>query len=353
MAISNSGKIQTVLGMINEDELGITLPHEHLFIELGLWFKEPSQATKRYLAEEKIRIDHPEISWFKYNPYSNIDNTRLLNEKEAIDEMLQYKLSGGVSIVDVTLDSIGRDPSALARVSRATGVNIIMGCGYYVGEIQKESYDQLSVDQITQKIINDITDGVGFEKIKAGIIGEVGCSWPLDKREVKSLIGASQAQSETGASITVHPGRHEDSPMEIIGVLKNAGADLKKVIICHIDRTPFSLQKRLEIVEQGCSIEYDLFGWEGYYPLDLAVAHMPNDVQRIREIIEMKDHGHLENILISHDICYKTRRRLYGGHGYTHIIENVLPVMDAWGLSKKDISTIIVDNPKRLLRFNL
>ena len=351
MAESNSGKIQTVLRMIDEVELGITLPHEHLFIELGLWFKEPVQATLRQRAEEKIRIDHPEISWFKYHPYSNKDNMRLLDETEAINELLRYQKAGGSALVDVTLDNIGRDPAALARVSRAAGIHVIMGCGYYVGELQHAPYDKMSADNIAQEIIADITVGVGIEKIKAGIIGEIGCSWPLDEREKKSLVGSAQAQSATGAAITVHPGRHEDSPLEIIDILRQAGADLTRVVICHIDRTPFRLQTRLAIVESGCSIEYDLFGWEGYYPLDMAVAQMPNDVQRIREIIEMKDHGFLANVLVSHDICYKTRRHTYGGHGYTHILENAVPVMKAWGLSDDDISTLLVENPRRLLRF--
>lgn len=351
MAELKSGKIQTVLGLIDENQLGTTLPHEHLFIELGLWFKEPSQSTRKLMSEEKIRIDHPDISWFKYHPYSNKDNLRLLNEKEAVYELMRFKAVGGNSIVDVTLDNIGRDPAALARVSRLTGINVVMGCGYYVGEIQVGDYDQKTVEDITAEIIHDIEVGVGIEQIKAGIIGEIGCSWPLDKRERKSLIASAHAQAATGTAITVHPGRHADSPLEIIDILKQAGADLEKVIICHIDRTPFSLETRLKIAETGCSIEYDLFGWEGYYPLEMAIAHMPNDVQRIKEILEMKKNGYLNQVLISHDICYKTRRYTYGGHGYTHILENSVPVMKAWDLSDNDIDALLIHNAKRLIAF--
>lgn len=254
-------------------------------------------------------------------------------------------------MVDVTIDNIGRDPDALCRVSQITGVNIIMGCGYYVGEIQPESYDRKSEEEICQEIVNDILVGVGNKRVKAGIIGEIGCSWPLPEREKRSLRASALAQQDTGAAITVHPGRHEESPCQIIEILKEAGADLQRVIICHIDRTPFSLESRLKIADAGCTLEYDLFGWEGYYPLDLAVAHMPNDVQRIKEIIEMRDHGYLKQIFISHDICYKTRRYTYGGHGYDHILENAVPVMLAWGLSRDHIDTIMQDNPRQMLSF--
>jgi phosphotriesterase-related protein len=348
---SRKGKIQTVLGLIRGEDLGMTLPHEHLFIELGLWFKPPVQATLRFRADEKIARSHPDINWFRIHPYANRDNTRLMDEREAVFELERFKAAGGASLVDVTLDCIGRDPDALYRVSKVTGVNIIMGCGYYVGDIQPNTYDRKSEESICQEIVKDIIDGVGCKRVKAGIIGEVGCSWPLHEREKRSLRASALAQQETGAAITIHPGRHDNSPREIIKMLKEAGADLERVIICHIDRTPFSLKSRLEFAEAGCTLEYDLFGWEGYYPLDLAVAHMPNDVQRIKEIIELREHGYIKQVLVSHDICYKTRRYSYGGHGYDHLLENAIPVMLAWGLSQDDIDIIMKENPSRLLSF--
>ena len=267
--------IQTVLGPIEKDQLGITLPHEHLFIELGVLFNDPNEATARYLAEEKIRRSHPDIAWFRLHPYSNKDNLRLLSEKEAVSELLRYRAVGGQSIVDVTLDCIGRDPAALCRVSRMSGVNIIMGCGYYIGQLQSSAYDLKTEQQITDEIVKDIQIGVGPDQIKAGLIGEIGCSWPLSERERKSLRASAVAQKETGAVISIHPGRHEDSPMEIINILVKSGADPERIIMSHIDRTPFLLETRLEIADTGCVLEYDLFGWEGYYPLDLAVAHSP------------------------------------------------------------------------------
>ena len=346
-----TGKAQTVLGPISGDKLGVTLPHEHVFIDLGVWFIEPKQASKKHLARQQVSRDHPDIGYFRFNPYYNQDNMVQLDEREAIEELQRLKNAGGNTIVCCSSDNLARDPEGLCRVSRATGLNIIMGSGYYVGASQDESFDSKTESQIADEIITDITVAVGPSGIRAGLIGEIGCSWPLDDREEKVLRAAARAQKETGAPINIHPGRHDDSPIQIIRILEEVGADIDRVIMSHMDRTPFPFEKRLEMAEAGCTLEYDCFGLEGYYPLELAVAHLPNDVGRIKEIIELRDNGYLNQILISHDICYKTRRYTYGGHGFTHILENVLPVMRCWGISDDQIRTITVKNPKRLFSF--
>ena len=78
---------------------------------------------------------------------------------------------------------------------------------------------------------------------------------------------------------------------------------------------------------------------------------MPNDAQRLRHIRTLIEHGHLERVVISHDICYRTRLTRFGGHGYAHIFENVVPMMQRRGFSAGEIDAITVANPRRLLTF--
>ena len=82
-----------------------------------------------------------------------------------------------------------------------------------------------------REIVNDVVEGVGDTGVRAGIIGELGCSWPLRPNEAKVLKASAQAQKETGAPITIHPGRHIDAPFEIIDVLDKAGADISRVVM--------------------------------------------------------------------------------------------------------------------------
>jgi phosphotriesterase-related protein len=78
---------------------------------------------------------------------------------------------------------------------------------------------------------------------------------------------------------------------------------------------------------------------------------MPNDAQRLRMIRNLIAHGHLERIVISHDICYRTRLTRFGGHGYGHIFANVVPMMRRRGFEAGEIEVILIANPRRLLTF--
>ncbi len=78
---------------------------------------------------------------------------------------------------------------------------------------------------------------------------------------------------------------------------------------------------------------------------------MPNDATRLKLIRALIDHGHLDRVVISHDICYRTRLASFGGHGYGHIFRNVVPMMKKRGYSADEIDAILVSNPRRLLTF--
>ncbi len=337
--------VQTVLGKVKPDTLGITLPHEHILIDMSVWYEEPEEPEEKALAHQLVNLDN--LSWVRWNVYNNKDNLVLQDEKAAIKEIMPFKNAGGATIIDMTSQGLGRDPKALARISRATGINVIMGTGFYVGTALDKKYDLNSEEELADIITREITQGIDETGICAGVIGEVGCQWPLSERETKSLRASAKAQRNTGVVINIHPGRHEDSPMAILKILDKAGADLHRVVMSHIDRTGFLPRTRYEIAETGCILEYDGFGAEPFYPLRFGVFDRPSDVQRIREIIDLTEKGYLSQILISQDICMKIRLTSYGGIGYTHILKNVLPQMRARGMSASEIDTILIDNPKR------
>jgi phosphotriesterase-related protein len=347
-----AGKAQTVLGVIEGKDLGITLTHEHLLIDGKYIFTEPSGASERGLAYEKVGWSN--LSWLRYHPYENLDNMRLLDEQEAIDEAMLYKQAGGRTIVDVTNIGIGRDPKALARISRATGLNVVMGCGYYTAPSLSPEMSAKTEEEISDEMVRDITVGVDASAIRAGLIGEIGCSWPLQDNERKVLRAAAQAQQRTGASISVHPGRNRKAPFEIIKILGEAGADISRVILCHIDARIRDHSERGKLLRTGGVIEYDLWGWEGHFPSYWTAEDfldIPNDTQRIYEVRQLIEEGYIDQILISHDICCKSRRVRYGGWGYSHILNYVVPMMLQRGMTREQIDRIMVENPKRLLCF--
>jgi len=344
-----SGKIQTVLGEIPSSEVGITLPHEHLLLDMPVWFFESEDPELKKLAYEPVAME--QLWWIWQHPFCNLDNLRLVDEQLVITELMRFKQPGGNTVVDMTNQGLGRNPEALVRISRATGLNIVMGTGYYVAEAQTPDYDVKTEEEIAQEIIGDIEDGVGKTRIRAGIIGEIGCSWPLAEREKKGLAAAAHAQRHTGAAINIHPGHNEHSPLEIAAFLLEAGADLNRVVISHLDRIihPQSILK--ELAAMGCYLEYDLFGSHMFNPIARGYGKQPRpcDRERIEQILELITQGCLDQILMSHDMCMKIKLTRYGGPGYAHILINIVPQMLERGVTPEQIHTIMVENPMRLL----
>lgn len=347
---SQAGKIQTVLGVIPADELGMTLAHEHCLLDFTSSFNEPKTARAKKIAREPLSFKN--VGYVRYHELENRDNLLLKDEELAINELMPFKGSGGGAIVDATNVDIGRDPLALKRISHATGLHIIMGSGYYVKAAQRlNDMEKRSEEDIAEEIVKDIFKAVGYTGIRSGLIGEIGCSWPLEDCERKVLRAAGMAQKETGAPLYVHPGRFEGAPAEIIKILKEAGTDLSHTGICHIERTVFEPKNRYMIADAGCYLAYDLWGREGYYPESMSLIDIPNDAQRIAQIKDLIAHGYGDRILISHDICFKCRYLAYGGHGYNHILVNAVPAMRKRGISDEQINDLLIENPEQFFAF--
>ena len=325
---------------------GATTTHEHLYVDFSFMYRPARDSPSQELADAPITLEN--LGWIRRNYYSNRSNLELMDLDTTIEEVRKYSEVGGGAIVDATTTGIGRKPDALAQISRESGVHIVMGTGFYVEAVHPEDMDERSVDELALEIVGDIVEGVEDSGVRAGIIGEVGCTWPLAPNERKSLAAGAIAQRETGAAMLIHPGRHPDAPVEILELLASAGADISRVIMGHLDRTVFEFDALQSIAASGCFLEWDLFGNEGsYYPL--AEIDMPSDAQRLGFVERVANAGYSDRIVTGQDIFTKHRLVKYGGHGYGHILENIVPKMRRKGFSEDAIRAIIVGNPARIL----
>lgn len=360
--------IRTVLGPIAAKDAGVTMPHEHIFTDLtdsGV-FDPPREASQITRAYAPITLET--LGWVRYNYFKHYDNCRLTDEDTAVSELQLYRRCGGATIVDVTPIGIGRDPLGLARVSRATGINVVMATGYYVGPTHPEHVEAQDEDDLAEGMIGEISDGAVLPRpvepghdftredtrtdIRAGII-KVGCSSPLLPSETKVLRAAAKAQRATGAPITVHVGRHDLSALEIVEVLGAADADISRTILGHLDVRVERLETLDAVAATGCFLEFDLFGNESsYYPTTgVGNRDMPSDGQRLDLLEHVIERGYLNRILISQDVGTKHRLVRYGGHGYGYIAECVAPRMVERGFARSDVQAILVDNPANALAF--
>ncbi|XP_029444628.1 phosphotriesterase-related protein [Rhinatrema bivittatum] len=346
---SLSGKVQTVLGPVQPSQLGRTLTHEHLTMTFTCCYCPPPLGQEA-LSDEPISMKN--LFWLKQNPYSHKENLQLNEEIEAIkEELLHYKAVGGGAIVENTTTGIGRDVKKLKWLAEETGVHIIAGAGFYVDNTHSSETRDMSVEQLTEILVNEVQQGADGTSTKCGVIGEIGCSWPLTESERRVLQATAHAQAQLGCPVIIHPGRNGDAPFQIIRILQESGADISKTVMSHLDRTIFDENKLLEFAELGCILEYDLFGTEllNYY-FNPAVD-MPSDNERIKKLQILVDQGCDDRIVIAHDIHTKNRLVKYGGHGYSHILTNIIPKMLIRGISQEAVDKILVENPKRWLTF--
>jgi len=335
------GHAQTVLGTVAPEDLGPALMHEHLLCDI----RPPSQRSAEDLGPE-IRLDN--VWAISYGTLPAARKYLLDDVEVATAEVRLMLAAGGRTIVDMTCGGLSPNPDALVQIARAAGAHVVMGCGHYVDDFQPVENRQRSVEDFAREMIAAAFDGAWGTGVRAGIIGEIGCQAPWTPLEQRVMRGAILAQHDTGLAINVHPGRHPDQPQEVADFVVAHGGAIERTVISHIDRTIFDTDRLLRLADTGCVLELDLFGQEQSYYRHSDID-MPNDAIRLRSIRVLIEHGHLDRVVVAHDICHVTRLVAFGGHGYGHIFANVVPMMRRRGFSETEIRVILVDNPRRLL----
>ena len=347
--VERTGQVQTVNGLISPDQLGLTLMHEHLLCDLRVRFAEPEEVARRAFAQQPLQVRD---RWRVCADLTcNRDNLVLDNIDDAVQEVLDFKKAGGRTIVDQTTRGLGRDPQAIRAIASLTDVNVIMGTGYYVHLTHPPDMTDRSQEALAEEMSREIVEGIDATGVRCGIIGEIGCEMLTDN-ELKVVRAAARAQRMTGAMISIHTmfvysGR--EAGLRIAQELETAGADLSRVILCHQDGSGIDFAYQQDLLRRGVNLEYDLFGFELAFAASGVVAQWPTDTQRIQELKRLIDAGWIRQLFVSQDVCVKLMTRQYGGWGYAHIVDVLLPRFVAAGVSAEDIQTLMVENPQRLL----
>ncbi|XP_051554310.1 phosphotriesterase-related protein [Myxocyprinus asiaticus] len=344
-----SGKVQTVLGLIEPDQLGRTMTHEHLTMTFECCHVPPAPGDEGVAAAP---IEMKNLHWLQQNPYSHRENLLLSQETEAVkEELLCYRKAGGGTIVENTTMGISRNLPVLRQLAKDTGVHVIAGAGYYVDETHSDETRKMTIEKLTDIIVSEVLHGADGTDIRCGVIGEIGTSWPITESEKKVLRATAHAQTELGCPVIIHPGRNNAAPAEVIRILQEAGGDISKTVMSHLDRSIFDRGELLEFAKMGSYLEYDLFGTEMLnYTFNLDVD-MPSDSQRVQILGFLIKEGYEDRLLIAHDIHTKNRLTKYGGHGYSHILKNIVPKMLSRGVTQNQVDKILIENPKHWLTF--
>jgi len=313
--------VNTVLGPIDTNKIGVTLMHEHLLGATG-----------------GIPQIYPELLGPNY--------------KERIIKGLIYAKQGGVdTVVEAATMDLGRDVKVLAETSRASGMNVIAATGW---NLEVPGYlGKFDSDRFAEIFTREIRVGIEGTDIKAGIIKSAADFVGLTPSEEITLRGVARAHLATGIPIMLHSYSPGQVGREQLAVLKEEGVDLSRVKVDHSMDT-MDVEYLIWIVKQGCYLGMDRIP-------GLHVKHetFPSPDARIGVIKAMIDAGYADRLLLSHDTflvssffdtlpaSVQELNATENPYGFLYINKVVVPKLQKLGVPEKTIQGILADNPGR------
>lgn len=318
-------KINTVLGPISADRLGVTLMHEHLVFS--------------YLGWECDALAPP------YD--------REAAAKACIEALTAARSCGLNTLVDATATDMGRDVEVQKMVSDKLGINIVASTGFYTEKYGKAGYFKFRsmyydiVAELCETMVKEITQGIGNTGVKAGVI-KVGTGHArISSYEEKLLRAAARAQKETGVPIITHT-EAGTMGLEQAELLISEGADPKRVVIGHMCGNS-DLNYHVSVLEKGVNIAFDRLGIDILFP----------DKLRKACLMGLIGIGYTDRIFLSQDCwAYRlgrpfefpdTAKPLLANWTYVHVFNNIIPTLKEAGVSQEKINRLMVENPRKLL----
>lgn len=317
-------EIPTATGSVAADELGVTLPHEHLFV-----LSPEFQRNYPWLWDADAGI------------------------RSAV-EQLEHAYDVGVrTMVDMTVLGQGRDVQLVERVARATRVNLVLATGVYTldgippfARFRGPGTPFGGEEPLVDLLLRDITEGIGGTSVRAALVKFACESTPPDASAHRMAAVVAEVYHRTGVPVVVHSDPFGGNGIVLVDLLVAEGVPPARVVIAHAGDSP-DLHYLRALADTGCLIGYDRYGMVTFAP----------DEQRNETLVALVRAGHTRQILASQDnathIDYLTgaqRAAAYPEWSYTHLVERVLPQLYTYpGIDQSTVDIILTENPRRLL----
>jgi predicted metal-dependent phosphotriesterase family hydrolase len=306
-------QIMTVLGPIAPEAIGNTLTHDHVLIDAFGLFGDSSYA------------------WI------------LDDEDVMARELDRFKSAGGSTIIDPTCMGLNRQPAGMRRLAQRTGLNLVMGTGWYRERCYPPYIREEMPDQLAERLVRDLVTGQDGTDVRAGFIGEIGTErhfiTPAQERVFRA---AGRAHQRTGCPVMTHTTHFGELAVEQLALLREEGVPSDRVVISHLgDRV--GIHWWLPIAETGAYLNIDNLAFVGgYAPLEV----------RADNVAAFCAEGLVDQVMLSNDICLLDQLAQYGGPGYDNVITNFLPLLRSRGVTDEQIHTMTVVNPGRAFAYD-
>lgn len=309
--------VRTVTGPIEPAQLGRTLVHEHVFA-----------ALPGYEIDFLDPLDEADVI------------ERAVKKLEAVKEF------GVTAVVDATPMNWYRRPDLLQQISERSEVFIIASTGLYTERMGYPFHIKMkSVDELTELFTAEIEEGMLGTSIQAGVIKLATGQEAVGKYEARALHAAVRTQQTTGVGIITHT-EGPTGGMEQVKAFTEAGADLRRVMIGHLDNSTDS-EYHKEVARSGARLGFDRIG---HYRL------VPHE-DRLKAILALIEAGFGDQLMLAHDCVAASKGSWFiteeaphwEEYGYTFLFRELLPKLEESGVPSEVIETILSDNPRQLL----
>ena len=297
--------IMTTLGPMGADDLGMILPHEHVFVDLRTW-------------------DQP--------GYSEADPAAVV--ALMAPEIERARAAGVTAIVECSTVGVGRRADIDRAVSEATRFPLVVPTGIYREPWVPRWAHEASEDDLFDWMLRELDEEIEGTGVRAGWIKLSAGDDAMTPTETKILRAAARAAKATGSVIGSHTikGRVVRDQLDI---LDGVGLSPNRFIWIHTQAEP-DVALHLEMARRGAWIEYDAIGSD-----EFADAFF---VERIGRVLDAGLGGRL---LLSQDRGMYDPAQPGGGttRPYTYLPDRFLPALSAAGVQDAEIRNFVQVNP--------
>jgi phosphotriesterase-related protein len=300
-------RLITTLGPKNADELGMILPHEHIFVDLRTW-DQPGYAQAE--APDVIALMAPEIA--------------------------KARALGITAIVECSAVGVGRRADILKEVSETTHFPLVVPTGIYREPWVPDWAHDASEEELQEWMVGELTNEIEDSGVQAGWIKLSAGDDGLTACETKILRAAAAAGMATNAVIGSHTIQGQ-VVREQLDIIEEVGYTPERFIWIHTQAEP-DFDLHLEIAQRGAWIEYDTIGREDQ-----------TDEDYLQRILRALDAGLGDHLMLSHDQGWYDPAQPGGGtpRPFTHISEQFLPKLRAAGVDEETVRQMTRTNPFR------
>lgn len=313
-------EVETVRGPVATAELGTTLMHEHVFV-----LTPDSQANWSDEWDEEAKV------------------------AEAIDKLTQLSAIGVRTIVDPTVDGLGRDIRRVARINEAVpDLNIVAATGLYTYADVPGFFAQRGPgalpdlpEPMIDLFVRDIREGIQGTDVKAAFFKCAIDHHGLTPGVERVMRAVARAHTETGAPIMVHNRPAGNTMDDVRRVLGEEGVDPRRVQLAHVGDSA-DVDRLEQLAGEGYLLGMDRFGLDPILSFD----------DRVATVAELCRRGCSSRLVLAHDAaCYIDWLQpdllpFLPNWNYLHIHNDVVPALLERGVTPEQIDEMLVANPR-------